>query len=620
MVTGKGNTPLRFAALVRVSTERQEQQGESLRVQKAEIEQAVQTLGGKIAGWYGGQEHATEGHERLELDRLLADAQKARFDAFICAHPDRWSRDNLKSHQGLEVFRDHGIRFFAPTEYNLNDPTAVMYLEISASVGKFQARNQRNKSMASRISRAKRGIPSGGKLPYGRRFDSEGEQWRIDEDKQKVIAEIAERYLAGEKLAALAAEFQMDLSTLHGTLTERCGDTWEQTFYPERIKNDPGPALVIPTKIPRLLPEETIKAIHARMEANKTYTHGQMKNTYLLSRMVFCATCGTAMYGQTSRRTNRYYRHLDRTRMKKNTRQCNHCDGWVRADELEELVTLALFQTFGNPVAVQQAIERASGDMEQVSEYQARMERVDADLKKIETGRQRILDLIVKGTITTAQTEAKLSDLKDREAKLREEQGRLADYLGNRPSPEQIKAVSKKVAAEMTRLQCRTTTARRVASRKPFSKMTEAEKTALLQMVFSGKTPDGKRMGIHIEFDDMGNWTFSIRGHLLEQEGLIRLPEKIKAEMHEYFEGGSPNIIDGQNLLSKYRLYSRFRAWTGAYRGRPAGPRPESALGPGAGAPWPRAGRPPWSPFLRSLSSFAGSPPGSHSTHRSSDD
>ena len=71
-------TPLRFAALVRVSTERQEKQGESLRTQQSQIESAVKKLAGTVTKWYAGQEHATAGWEREQRDRMLAEAEKDR--------------------------------------------------------------------------------------------------------------------------------------------------------------------------------------------------------------------------------------------------------------------------------------------------------------------------------------------------------------------------------------------------------------------------------------------------------------------------------------------------------------------------------------------------------------
>src|SRR5262245_7303895 len=96
-------TPLRFAALIRVSTEQQAETGESLRVQRTDNERDAGLLGGTIVGWYGGQEHATPGYEKREVDRLIADAGKDKFDAVIVNRTDRWSRDNAKSTQGLDA-------------------------------------------------------------------------------------------------------------------------------------------------------------------------------------------------------------------------------------------------------------------------------------------------------------------------------------------------------------------------------------------------------------------------------------------------------------------------------------------------------------------------------------
>src|SRR4051794_22600888 len=53
---------LRFAAFIRVSTEQQEKQGESLRTQRTQNEKDVGLLGGNSIAWYGGQEHGTPGY------------------------------------------------------------------------------------------------------------------------------------------------------------------------------------------------------------------------------------------------------------------------------------------------------------------------------------------------------------------------------------------------------------------------------------------------------------------------------------------------------------------------------------------------------------------------------
>src|SRR5262245_57171738 len=134
--------PLRFAALVRVSTESQERYGESLRTQRDQNTKNVALLGGNIVAWYGGQEHATPGWEKKELDRLIADAGKNKFDAVIVAHADRWSRDNEKAEEGVKAFKAAKVRFFVSvTEYDLYNPEHRLFLGMSAVIGQFQAAN-----------------------------------------------------------------------------------------------------------------------------------------------------------------------------------------------------------------------------------------------------------------------------------------------------------------------------------------------------------------------------------------------------------------------------------------------------------------------------------------------
>ena len=103
--------PLRFAALIRVSSEGQED-NTSLESQRKNIKAAVKRLAGTIVDWYGGQEHATPGYEKAEIDRLYADAIKGQYDAMMVSSGFRWSRDVGKSAQGIEIFKERDIRFF----------------------------------------------------------------------------------------------------------------------------------------------------------------------------------------------------------------------------------------------------------------------------------------------------------------------------------------------------------------------------------------------------------------------------------------------------------------------------------------------------------------------------
>lgn len=84
---------LRIAPLLRVSTEKQASQGESLRTQRQQIATAVNQIEGYIPEYcltkYSGQEHGTRDFERKKLDQLLEDSGKDLFDAVMVADESR---------------------------------------------------------------------------------------------------------------------------------------------------------------------------------------------------------------------------------------------------------------------------------------------------------------------------------------------------------------------------------------------------------------------------------------------------------------------------------------------------------------------------------------------------
>ena len=539
---------LRFAALIRVSTEQQEKTGESLRTQRSDIERDVAQMGGTIAGWYGGQEHATPGHERKELDRLMADAIRGKFDAVIVTNADRWSRDNTKSRQGLEVFKDAGIHFFvSTTEYDLCNPEHCLFLGMSAVIGQFLAHQQSRKSIVNRIARAKRGIPTSGQLPYGRTFDKATGKWGIDPKKQAMVADVAQRYLAGEPLLMLAKEYGVSDSNLLKVLTKVSGTKWTVVFRSKALKIHE----TVEMTIPALLHQKTITAIKQRTEANRTYSHGQAKRQSLFGGLVFCKHCGFTMSPQLNRNGLRYYRHTSRTACTK-----PGLKSWVKADDLEDAVIRKLFDCFGNPAAVAKAVEAAMPNREQVIKDRERLKRIADELAKMEAKRNRVVDAIADERITEAQSRKTLEAIGVQEKALNDELGRLQGNLDNVPTPAEVKAVASKVAKSFDWPRIKLQAKKNILNH-DIERMTWEEKRALVLLVFGGKTPDGKRMGVYVEWiagqekRKQKQWRYWLIGRLVHSTGTIpRKPYRPEEdELAEYgeFMGGP----DQQKLLDE---------------------------------------------------------------------
>jgi site-specific DNA recombinase len=434
---------IRFASLERVSTERQEEQGESLRTQRADNARDVATLGGRIVARYGGQEHGTPGFEHAEVDRLIADAAKGRFDAVIVNKSDRWSRDNSKSEEGLETFARAGVRFFVRTrEYNLHDEDDRFSIGIDVLIGQRTARSYARRALRSRIARAARGLPaSSGRLPYGRLFvwndrrHTDG-HWEVDPKAKAIMENVAQRYVRGESLKSLAREHGLKYWNVRHTLAERCGAVWVQQFNSDRLSIHES----VPTTVPRLLDDATLRAVRARLAAGNTYLRkgGRHVNDYLLSGYIFCGACGCNLCGRIDRHGQTYYEHSYAERQ---VRCPLNPRPRVPAGRLEHDVILQLQEMFSTPALLERAVAAASPDVAKERQWAARLR---ADLDHVAKQRGRLLDAYTDGLFTKDQVRAKKAALDADEASLSEQLAEVETALEDVPDEGQVKAIIKR--------------------------------------------------------------------------------------------------------------------------------------------------------------------------------
>src|SRR5262249_35246764 len=132
---------------------------------------------------------------------------------------------------------------------------------------------------------------------------------------------------------------------------------------------------------------------------------------------------------------------------------CPHMNSWVRADDIEEAVLRELFDLFGNAAAVQRAVQAASPDVHQLEEKRERLGRINVELKKLGQKRDRVVDAIANGVLSSAQAKAKMEELAAGEARLNEEAGRLNAALEHVLTPEEIREAAERTAEAFKRHQ-----------------------------------------------------------------------------------------------------------------------------------------------------------------------
>jgi len=488
---------LRFAPLVRVSTEKQDKRGESLRTQTQQLEEYVKELGGIVANWYRGQESASVDEERLIFDQLLADAQSKQFDAVIIRDADRWSRNNLKSEQGLKVLRDNGIRFFeGRREYDLHDPNDRFVLANFVNLSQFTASLSARKSLENRIARAKRGYPTtNGQRPYGRVFDDKTKTWSVDPEKKRLIEWAAREYINGTSAAEIIAVLGMSRPNFHRMIMNDCGPEWQQAFHSDTLNIHE----VVPTEIPAILDEATIEAIKARAWTNRRFRDRRFQ--YLLGGVIYCGDCGYSLYGQ----AGKYYRHSPKG-----------CKGFnsIPAEPLEEAVFSELFSTMGDRRGMEQAMQRAIPDKEGMLKAIREREVLEKELQKIGKRKDAVVGAIAEEVISHRDAKHQMDSLREQEATVKGRVNVLNTKLQNQPKENMIRAKAKLIKRTMQDIY-----------RRPqrMKKMGFEDRRGLIKSVFGDKDVEGKPYGVYVtrpESEDL-TWSYEIRGQFINQTGLV---------------------------------------------------------------------------------------------------
>lgn len=501
---------LRFAPIIRVSTEQQKAKGESLNTQTLQIKEYVSLLGGVVpeSCWlYSGQEHATPEQERRILDKLLQDSGNGVFDAVIVCDPSRWSRDNKRSKEGLEILKNNDIRFFVRTsEFDLWNPSQNLFLGLATEFNEFQAKEQALKSIINRINRAKRGIPTAGKLPYGRTYSVE-KGWCLDTEKQEIIKQAAYRYLNGEGIPAIAKSLGMNATNLHKILTRRAGTEWECHFKNKKVNIDE----TVTIEIPELMDKEIREAIIERTRNNITYVRGNRKHPYILSGFIFCKKCGYMLQSYRNHSGRTYYRHP----------KYSKCDihKMIPGEILEKTVLVDLVKTFGDPDLIEAAVQRATPDLAKISTLTTEKESLEKGLKKAEQQKNRLIDSVAEGLLTKTEVSERISKIRDTEESIKARLINIESELTSIPDPERIKKASKWAHSVLF-----TTT-----KESPWIilERSTAWKRKLIEQAFSGQDKTRTRLGIYIDFVD-GQFVYEIKGILEETTKALPTTDDLK--------------------------------------------------------------------------------------------
>jgi len=130
-----GDSDFTAALYSRVSTNN----GQDPQVQLRELREYCRRRGWKVAGDYVDVGISGAKERRPELDRLLGDAHRRKFDAVVVWRFDRFARSVSHLLRALETFRSLGIEFVSLSEQvDTSTPTGKMTFTVVGAVAELE--------------------------------------------------------------------------------------------------------------------------------------------------------------------------------------------------------------------------------------------------------------------------------------------------------------------------------------------------------------------------------------------------------------------------------------------------------------------------------------------------
>lgn len=127
---------MRAAIYARVSTLNH---GQDVGMQTRELRQFCEARGWQVAGEYLDEGISGAKDSRPELNRLIADAHRRRFDAVIVWKFDRFARSVSHLLRALETFKALGVEFVSLSEQvDTSTPTGKMIFTVLGAVAELE--------------------------------------------------------------------------------------------------------------------------------------------------------------------------------------------------------------------------------------------------------------------------------------------------------------------------------------------------------------------------------------------------------------------------------------------------------------------------------------------------
>ncbi len=380
--------------------------------------------------------------DRPAMTRLLEDAERLHFDAVFVVDIDRLTRARKSIDWEIikDTFRKARVKVITPSqEYDFENEDQEFISDIFSRISAYEKKKILRRLMRGKWEKTRQGKFVGGKLPYGYSVDEETKTYYIVETEAEAIRYIFRLCLEGYSLERIQSRMnELGYPTpvdIKGYNHRRKSNAWAKSSVQKILANERytgefsrwttqivGHNLHrkrpesewLKVKIPAIItPLEFARAQEA-LKSRKALAKRNAKRLYLLSGLLYCASCGTKMVGECyapsikhRRKEERYYVCWN-GRRKTLERECPLYG--IKAQVIEDTVWDEVSRLLRNPALLKQAILQAHTSIDTLDE-EAITSLMNL-LNSKDTEEERLLDLYQVGTVNKEKLERRLESVR----------------------------------------------------------------------------------------------------------------------------------------------------------------------------------------------------------------
>jgi len=429
---------------IRVSTEMQKEKGESLDTQLKRLNAYVDSKEGwSVVETYKDAGVSAKNTNRPEFNRMMGDIEQGKIDVILCTKLDRLFRNTRDFLNTTDDFEKENIKFVClDGDIDTTTATGRVFSIIRSAFTAFERETTAERVTDVMKSRAEQGKWNGGIAPYG--YKSEGKTLKINLQEKKIIEKIYNLYLEYRSILYIVHKLNED-----GVRTRK-GELWSPTsirriltssfYYGEivynkrshtykgELKRNPKEKYIKSKGVhPPIITKELFDKVQAIIKQQSKIAP-KRNSKYLLTGLVYCAECGTKMYGERSRADYTYYRCCGHTQ--KGNAKCN--GNSIRMATLETSITNDLKNLSINHNRIREVLkeENVLNDKDEVS-IEERLKVLQGQLIKVQTKKERIFELFEESSINKAEFLDRKKLIDEEEASISKDMEKLRNKLNS---------------------------------------------------------------------------------------------------------------------------------------------------------------------------------------------